>query len=118
MKKILLIDSDIFFGKVYSNSFVNNKIDVIFARSIDNGIEKYGIEKDIKLIIIDSSLINDRISKFVEEKEKGNIEIFVLNSGINFSKEDIEKMGIKIFLEKSLITTNKLTELIKEQLNS
>jgi DNA-binding NtrC family response regulator len=117
MKKILLIDNDIFFGKMCANSFVNNKIDVVFARNIDGGIEKYGIEKDIKLIIIDSSLINDRISKFIEEKEKGNIEIFILNSGIDFSKEEADKMGIKNFLEKSLVTTNKLTELIKEQLN-
>ena len=118
MNKILLIDNDIFFGKMCANSFVNNKIDVIFARNIDTGIEKYETEKDIKLIIIDSSLINDRMSKFIDEKKKGNIEIFVLNSGINFSKEDIKEMGIENFIEKSLITTDKLSELIKEQLNS
>ncbi|NCC70072.1 hypothetical protein EOM09_00615 [bacterium] len=118
MKRVLLIDNDIFFGKMCANSFVNNKINIVFARDINKGIEKYETEKDIKLIIIDSSLINDRISKFIEEKKKGDIEIFVLNSGINFSKEDIKEMGIENFIEKSLITTDKLSELIKEQLNS
>jgi len=118
MKKILLIDNDIFFGKMCANSFVKNKINVVFARNIDKGIEKYETEKDIKLVIIDSALINDRISKFIKEKEEGNIEIFVLNSGIDFSKENIKEMGIENFIEKSLITTDKLSELIKEQLNS
>ncbi len=118
MRKILLIDNDIFFAKMCANSFVENKIDVVFAKNIDKGIEKYETEKNIKLIIIDSSLINDRISKFIKEKESGNIEIFILNSGINFSKEDIKNMGINNFIEKSLITTNKLSELIKEQLTS
>jgi len=38
--------------------------------------------------------------------------------GVDFSKENIKEMGIENFIEKSLITTDKLSELIKEQLNS
>lgn len=119
-KKILIIEDDKFLLKLYSDKLRRADFEVFEALTGEEGLNKISTEKP-DLIILD--LILPRKSGFeilselkIDSKTK-DIPIIILTN--LEQKSDIKRgleMGAKSYLIKTDFSTNKLPQLVKENL--
>lgn len=121
MRKILIIEDDVFLQNLEANKLKKDNYEIIIASTGDEALEKIG-EPDIDLILLDLILPGvdgfDILKKIKETESLKKIPVIVFS---NLSEEtDIERakaLGAKDFMIKSNFSLTELSEHINKILS-
>lgn len=105
--KIIYIENDVFFAKLYAKHFVNNKINIVFARDVKTALTKLNLEKDIELVLLNSELSNSIEEEMINKIRSINkkIPIIILSScgDKKLDGEKYKKLGVVDYVEKAFV---------------
>lgn len=120
MKKILIIEDDVFLNKAYQTKFSLSNLDVVFAYDGEEGFKKVSLEKP-DLILLDLMLPKKSGFEIMEEMQKipdlKKIPVLILS---NLGQEDDVKrameLGAKGYFIKSDVKLETVVEKVKEHI--
>ncbi len=121
MSKILLIEDDALFVKMYQKKLAHEGLELIAAYDGEEGVEKTKSEKP-DLIILDLMLPkmsgSDVLKKIKEDPELGSIPVVVLTN-LSTSAEEVSRciqLGVKGTFLKTNVTPAQMVDEIRKYL--
>lgn len=121
MNKILLIEDDSLFVKMYEKKFAHEGLELVPAYDGEEGLEKVKSGKP-DLIILDLMLPkmagSDVLKKIKEDQETSSIPVVVLTN-LSTSEEEVRRcveLGVKETLLKTDVTPDQVVAIIRKYL--
>lgn len=119
MSKVLLIEDDSLFVKMYQKKLAHEGLEMVAAFDGEEGIEKAKTEKP-NLIILDLMLPkmsgSEALKKIKEDPQTSNIPVIVLTN-LSTSADEVTRcieLGVKETFLKTNVTPDQVVETIKK----
>ena len=119
MSKLLLIEDDALFVKMYQKKFAHEGIELVAAFDGEEGVEKTKSEKP-DIIILDLMLPkmsgSEVLAKIKDDPETNTIPVIVLTN-LSTSADEVNrciKLGVKETFLKTNVTPGQIVETIKK----